>query len=50
VTDERRDEPPDDVPGDDVPEYPGEGGRETWLLNPRHINIEDLDEDDDRLR
>lgn len=44
------DAPRDDVPGDDVPEYPGEGDRDTWLRDPQHINIEELDEDDERLR
>jgi hypothetical protein len=34
-----------DIPGDDVPEYPGEGGgRHEYINSDDHRNIEDIDE------
>ena len=36
-----------DVPGDDVPEYPGEGGgRHEYVNADEHIDIEDLSEEE----
>ena len=36
---------PEDVPGEDVPEYPG-GDRDEYLNSPEHRNIEDIPDDE----
>ena len=43
---ERRRRRVSDVPGDDVPEYPGEGDRDEYIHSDDHRDIEDIDDDE----